>query len=118
MPYGPAYDPSVPYDGIDRGLLGYFINTYIENQYEFVLKEWTEAGEFAGRVRLNPKSKDVMIGSNDPTESIFEIPQAGGPPLRITGFSRFVTTKAAAYCFPAQHHGAEVDRRDSLMWST
>ena len=55
MPYGPQYDPSVPYDGIERGLLGYFINTYIENQYEFVLKEWTESGEFAGRVRLNPK---------------------------------------------------------------
>ena len=99
MPYGPPYDPSVPYDGVERGLLGYFINTYIENQYEFVLREWIEAGEFAGRVRLNPKSKDVMIGSNDSTESIFDIPQAGGPPLRITGFSRFVTTKAAAYCF-------------------
>ena len=98
MPYGPAYDPSVPYDGIERGLLGYFINTYIENQYEFVLKEWTEAGAFAGRVRLNPKSKDLIIGSNDSTESIFEIPQAEGPPLKVTGFSRFVTTKASAYC--------------------
>ena len=99
MPYGPAYDPSVPYDGIERGLLGYFVNTYIENQYEFVLKEWTEAGEFAGRVRLNPKSKDLIIGSNDSTESTFEIPQAEGPPLKVTGFSRFVTTKASAYCF-------------------
>ena len=99
MPYGPAYDPSVPYDGMERGLLGYFINTYIENQYEFVLKEWVEAGEFAGRVRLNPKSKDVLIGANDPADSIFEIPRAGGPPLKLTGFSRFITTKAAAYCF-------------------
>jgi deferrochelatase/peroxidase EfeB len=99
MPYGPVYDPAVPYDGIERGLLGYFINAYIENQYEFVLKEWTEAGQFAGRVRLNPKSKDVIVGSNDPAESVFEIPRADGPPLRLTGFSRFVTTKAAAYCF-------------------
>ena len=99
MPYGPPYDPSVPYDGIERGLLGYFVNTYIENQYEFVLSEWIETGEFAGRVRLNPKAKDPMIGSNDPTESTFDIPQVGGPPLRITGFSRFVTTRAAAYCF-------------------
>ena len=98
MPYGPPYDPSVPYDGIERGLLGYFINSYIENQYEFVLKEWTEKGEFAGRVRLNPKCKDTIIGSNDSTESVFDIPRAGGPPLRLTGFSRFITTKAAAYC--------------------
>src|SRR5438552_18414159 len=37
MPYGPTYDPTQPYDGIERGLLGYFINSSIENQYEFVL---------------------------------------------------------------------------------
>jgi hypothetical protein len=29
MPYGPAYDPTQPYDGIERGLLGYFINSSI-----------------------------------------------------------------------------------------
>ena len=99
MPYGPKYDPSVPYDGIERGLLGYFIMSYIENQYEFVLKEWTEDAAFAGRVRLNPKSKDVIIGNHDPAESVFEVPRAGGPPLKFTGFSRFVTTRAVAYCF-------------------
>jgi len=28
------------------------------------------------------------------------IPQANGsPPIKVTGFSTFVTTKAAAYCF-------------------
>ena len=30
MPYGPVYDPAQPYDGIERGLLGYFINASIE----------------------------------------------------------------------------------------
>jgi hypothetical protein len=41
-----------------------------------------------------------MIGIQDPAESIFVIPQANGaPPVRVTGFSSFVTTKAAAYCF-------------------
>jgi deferrochelatase/peroxidase EfeB len=99
MPYGPVYDPTVPYDGVERGLLGYFINTYIENQYEFVLKEWSESAAFAGRVRLNPRSKDVLIGANDSTDSVFEIPQADGPPLKVSGFSRFITTKASAYCF-------------------
>ncbi len=99
MPYGPAYDPSVPYDGIKRGMLGYFINTYIENQYEFVLKEWTEDGTFAGKVRLNPKSKDPIVGTNDPADSIFEMPQPSGPPLKLTGFTQFTTTKAGAYCF-------------------
>jgi deferrochelatase/peroxidase EfeB len=100
MPYGPMFDPTQPYDGIERGLLGYFINSSIENQYEFVLGHWVNDSEFAGAVRLHPKSKDPMIGTQDPAESIFVIPQANGaPPLKITGFSTFVTTKAAAYCF-------------------
>jgi deferrochelatase/peroxidase EfeB len=100
MPYGPNYDPKQPYDGIERGLLGYFINSSIENQYEFVLGHWVNDSEFAGTVRLNPKSKDPMIGTQDPAESIFVIPQANGaPPIKVTGFSTFVTTKAAAYCF-------------------
>jgi deferrochelatase/peroxidase EfeB len=100
MPYGPAYDPTQPYDGIERGLLGYFINSSIENQYEFVLGHWVNDSEFAGAVRLHPKSKDPMIGTQDPAESIFVIPQASGAAsIKITGFSSFITTKAAAYCF-------------------
>jgi deferrochelatase/peroxidase EfeB len=100
MPYGPAYDPKQPHDGIERGLLGYFINSSIENQYEFVMGHWVNDSEFAGAVRLPPKSKDPMIGTQNPAESIFAIPQANGAPsIKITGFSSFVTTKAAAYCF-------------------
>jgi deferrochelatase/peroxidase EfeB len=99
MPYGPVYDPSQPYDGVERGLLGYFINSSIENQYEFVLGHWVNDSEFAGAVRLPPKSKDPMIGTQDPAESIFAIPQVNGAPIKITGFSSFVTTRAAAYCF-------------------
>jgi deferrochelatase/peroxidase EfeB len=100
MPYGPVYDPTHPYDGIERGLLGYFINTNIENQYEFVLSEWVHKAEFAGSVRLNPKSKDPMIATQKTEESIFVIPQANGaPPIKVTGISTFVKTRAAAYCF-------------------
>lgn len=41
-----------------------------------------------------------MIGTQDPAQSIFVIPQAkDAPPIKITGFSSFITTKAAAYCF-------------------
>jgi len=100
MPYGPTYDPKQPYDGIERGLMGYFINSSLENQYEFVLSQWVNDSEFAGAVRLHPKSKDPMIGAQNAAESIFVIPQANGtPPIKVTGFSSFVTTKAAAYCF-------------------
>jgi deferrochelatase/peroxidase EfeB len=100
LPYGPHYDPSQPYDGIERGLLGYFINSHIENQYEFVLSQWVNESEFAGAVRLSAKAKDPIIGTQNPAESIFVIPQAdGAPPIKITGFSSFTTTQAAAYCF-------------------
>ena len=100
MPYGPVYDPAQPYDGIERGLLGYFINSNIENQYEFVLSEWVNDSAFAGAVRLNPKSKDPMIGTHNPAESIFVIPQRDGtPPIKLTGLSTFTSTKAAPIAF-------------------
>ena len=85
MPYGPTYVPGQSDDGIDRGLLGYFICSNIENQYEFVLKQWVNSAEFVGAVRMNPKCKDAIIGCNDPAESIFEIRQPDQPePTKIT----------------------------------
>ena len=76
------------------------LNSNIENQYEFVLRQWANDSEFAGAVRLHPKSKDPLIATENPPESIFVIPQAnGGPPIDVTGRSSFVTTKAAAYAF-------------------
>jgi deferrochelatase/peroxidase EfeB len=100
LPYGPTYDPTQPYDGFERGIVGYFINANIENQYEFVLRQWVNDSEFAGGVRLQPQSRDPLIGTQDSAESIFVIPQAdGGPPIEVTGLSTFVTTKVAAYVF-------------------
>ena len=78
MPYGPTYDRSQPYDGIERGMLFHFINANIENQYEFVLRQWVNDSDFAGAVRLHPKSKDPLIGTQNPAESIFVIPDATG----------------------------------------
>lgn len=100
LPYGPTYDPSEPYDGIERGLIGHFLNTSIENQFEFVLREWINSADAVGSVRLNPKARDPFVGTNDPDSSIFEIPQANGaPPVRVTGFGSFTHTRATAYCF-------------------
>ena len=100
LPYGPAYDRGKPYDGIERGMLFHFINSNIENQYEFVLRQWVNDSEFAGAVRLHPKSRDPLIGTQNPAESIFVIPQANGdPPIEVTGLLSFIVTKAAAYVF-------------------
>ena len=78
----------------------YFITPTSKTQYEFVLRQWVNDSEFAGAVRLHPKSKDPLIGARNPAESIFVIPQANGnPPIEVTGLANFVTTKAAAYVF-------------------
>ena len=101
LPYGPSYDPSEPYDGIERGMLFQFINANIENQYEFVLRQWVNDSEFAGAVRLHPKSR----GSADrhPGPGREHLRHTAGetepPPIEVTGLSSFVTTKAAAYTF-------------------
>ncbi len=54
LPYGPSYDPTTAYDGIERGILFHFIGSNIENQYEFVLRRWINDSEFAGAFRLDP----------------------------------------------------------------
>jgi deferrochelatase/peroxidase EfeB len=97
MPYGPPYDPSQPYDGVERGLAGFFINASIENQYEFVVNRWMNEGGFAAG--LAEDDKDPLGGDNDPATSRFEIPRAGQAPLVLTGFGRFVDTRGGAYCF-------------------
>ena len=92
--------------------MGYFINSSIENQYEFVLSEWVNDSAFAGSVRLHPKSKDPMIGTQDPAESIFVIPQANGaPPIKITGFSSFRYDESRRLLLSAKHYGDQVHRQ-------
>ncbi len=98
MPYGPPYDPKHPRDGQARGLLGFFINASIESQFEFLMMLWTNDGGFAGG--LAKASKDPLVGDNDPSTSIFQIP--GDTPATtktLTGLGRFIVTRGAAYCF-------------------
>ncbi len=98
MPYGPPYDPNAPDDGIARGLLGMFICTSLHLQFEFVMTEWVDRGDFSGF--LAPTSKDPLLGNNAPESSEFEIPIAGQEtPLKVAGFQQFITTRGGAYCF-------------------
>ncbi len=80
-------------------MLFYFINANIENQYEFVLRRWVNDGEFAGTVRLARRSKDPLIGAQDPTESLFVMPQADGrPPIEVKVLE-FRDDPGSAYVF-------------------
>jgi Dyp-type peroxidase family len=96
IPYGPAYDPTHPNDGVERGLLGMFLCASIKNQFEFLMSEWINGDSFGLRGDLDP-----VTGRNLPTSSRFVLPHADTPkqPTRLTGFGTFVTTRASAYCF-------------------
>jgi hypothetical protein len=94
MPYGPPYDPANPKDGIERGLLGLFINGSLAQQFEFLMSTWINQGDFVG---LN-NMRDPLVGNNTPQESKFLVPSEEGTKT-VTGFSRFVVTRGSLYCF-------------------
>ncbi len=96
MPYGPPYDPHSPDDGIKRGLLGMFICTRLDLQFEFIMEEWVNKSEFSGFLSNN--SKDPLLGNNSPESSEFDMPDEKTP-LKISGFQRFIKTRGGAYCF-------------------
>lgn len=112
MPYGPQYDPARP-DGQARGLVGYFINASIRNQFEFLSGEWNRRDDFvkaatgpggaaAGNAVHNISGEDVFLGVNDPASSSFTLAATGpkGSANRtLRGFARLVTTRGGVYCF-------------------
>jgi len=112
MPYGPAYDPAHP-DTVPRGLIGYFINGSITNQFEFLQGQWDltpnfvvsatgPGGSDAGNAVFNVTGEDVFLGVNDPSDSSFTLPalgKNGKNNTSITGFPRLITTRGGAYCF-------------------
>ena len=47
LPYGPPFDPSQPDDGLERGLVGLFIGVSLKDQFEFIMQDWVNKGDFA-----------------------------------------------------------------------
>lgn len=111
MPYGRPYDPARR-DDEARGLVGFFINADLANQFEFLMSSWMNGATFVKSVRgtdgTNPvrniSGDDLMGGVNDPASSSFTLsspPSATGPATNqtVTGFPSYVTTRGGAYCY-------------------
>jgi len=116
MPYGPAYDPAHPVS-TPRGLIGYFINASIRNQFEFISGQWNLRSTFVksatrpgdpdakdGNAVFNISGQDVFLGVNDPASSSFTLAAPGPNPKgsnnrNLKGFPRLITTRGGAYCF-------------------
>lgn len=114
MPYGPAYDPARPDPApAPRGLIGYFINASLFNQFEFVSGQWNigkafvksatgPGGSSEGNAYFNISGDDLFLGINDPATSSFTLAASGEKGKNntvIKGFPRLVTTRGGAYCF-------------------
>ncbi|MBN3003105.1 hypothetical protein JW897_05080 [Chromobacterium alkanivorans] len=112
MPYGPAYDPTQP-SAAARGLIGYFINASLSNQFEFLSSQWNLLSDFvksakapcnpdAGDAVFNISGEDVFLGVNNTADSSFTLAAPGSKGENNTvleGFSRMITTRGGAYCF-------------------
>ncbi len=95
---GGSYGPVLPKgvledDGVDRGIIFFAIGTSLTRQFEFVLSQWLNDGNFVGL----DAEKDAIAGANDGTGT-FTIPQR---PIRrrLDGVPRFVVTRGGEYCF-------------------
>ena len=97
VPYGPAFDPKNPNDGIERGLLGAFICGDLASQFEFLHKVWANMDIAAPTLR---GSRDPIIGWQPAVGGRFEVPSGDSRGTLITNdVPRLVTTRGSLYLF-------------------
>ena len=112
LPYGPTYDSTKPYDGIERGMLFHFINSNIENQYEFVLRRWVNDSEFAGAVRLHSKVKGSAHRHAGPRNEHLRNPSVRRSPAdRGDRLRELYYDQSGGIRVPAEHHSHSSDRQ-------
>jgi deferrochelatase/peroxidase EfeB len=98
MPYGPAFDPTQPDDGIERGLAGMFICGDLDMHFEFIQRIWVNTDIHTAGLR---GTRDALLGYQDP--------DVGGKftirtndtrdPITIVDLPRLITTRGSLYCF-------------------
>jgi deferrochelatase/peroxidase EfeB len=96
VPYGAPFNPEQPNDGIERGLIGYFINADFANQFQFLMSQWLSLDNFTGGMI---SGVDPIVGANSQSSSDFTLPTSPTSSVKISGFERFVVTRGSAYCF-------------------
>ena len=73
LPYGPPFNPQQPNDGIERGLIGYFINADFFNQFQFLMSQWMNTDNFVG---------GIILGV-DPLDERQQVHRQAFSPLRL-----------------------------------
>lgn len=95
LPYGAPFDPANPHDGIERGLLGLFICGNLRDQFEFLMKDWINDGDFAGL----GQDRDPIMGNQPEAGGRFKIQRETKPHTILRNMKTFITTKGGAYFF-------------------
>ena len=93
LPYGAPFNAASPRDGIERGLLGLFICGNLRDQFEFLMKDWINDGDFAGL----GQDRDPMTGNQPDSGGRFKIPGETKPHTILRNMKTFITTKGGAY---------------------
>ena len=96
---GMPFDESLSTDkqGKERGLMGVFFCSSIEDQFERVVSEWIEKNPLG---TPNPgRAKDPLVGHHDEPETTFQIPRSDGPSIVLRDFQPFVSTRGTLYAF-------------------
>jgi deferrochelatase/peroxidase EfeB len=116
LPYGEAWRKDLDEEQAaqPRGLMGHFFCASIEDQFEHLVGQWAE------RVPLGSpdpsRARDPFIGSHEPQDGAFVVPQAQGAPLRLKGLSRYTRTRGLAYLFyPSASTLAGIARSDLFL---
>jgi hypothetical protein len=99
------------YDGVERGLLGYFVNASIENQFQFIMREWMNNYEFVGGTRLDPHAKGVITGTNNPRPACSRSAGRAAYPRCDHRLREFRDDASGGLLLPARPHRAAVHRR-------
>lgn len=102
LPYGEKFDLSKKNEADDRGLLGLFFCTSIEEQFEHLLGNWANNNPMG--MPFTQAGKDPLIAAREPNDpkglrNSFAIPNKDAPPLFLNGLQTFVETRGTSYAF-------------------
>lgn len=95
MPYGPELAPGAPDDGVDRGLIGYFLCGDLETQWEFIQTTWVNQDLATHGIR---GTREPIGGAQPEGGGTFTIPTTDSGPIVLRGLPNLVRTRGSAYC--------------------
>ena len=99
LPYGPVFDPTrqgYGDDGVERGLMGYFLCGDLETQFEFMQRAWVNDDLSAAGLR---GTREPITGAHPPEGGRFVIrTQDSRDPIVLTDLPRLTRTRGSVYC--------------------